>query len=87
MKNSKRFVLALLVIAIAFTSLNIISIAKANQNTQTVCTAQGDIAPQQLDNKLAETETSNELFATMGDIKPGPWSDYYPIKKDDDSDD
>ncbi len=89
MKNSKRFVLALLVIAIAFTSLNIISISKANGNpiNQSICTAQGDIAPQELGTNVAGSEISNELFATQGDIKPAPWSDFYPVKKDDDSND
>jgi len=86
MKNSKGFVLLLLVIAIAFTSLNVITIASANGNpiTQTQCTAQGDISPQDFSNQVAVEDISAELICTTGDIKPRPWSDFYPVPKDDD---
>jgi hypothetical protein len=88
MKNSKGFVLVLLVIAVAFTSLNIIAIAGASGNAiaQTECTAQGDFTPAAFSSQMAEQNVENQLYAIQGDIKPAPWSDFYPVDKKDDDD-
>ncbi len=89
MKNSKGFVLVLLVIAVAFTSLNVIAISQVAGNpiAQAECTAQGDFTPQTLSNQVADQAVETELLCTTGDIKPAPWSDFYPVPKDDDDTD
>lgn len=90
MKNSKGLVLVILVIAVAFTALNVIAISKTvNMPTlsATQCTAQGDFMPKTFSAPVVETPTS-DLLCISGDIKPRPWSDFYPVDDDDsDSDD
>ncbi|MFO7895978.1 MAG: hypothetical protein R6U84_03510 [Candidatus Cloacimonadales bacterium] len=88
MKNSKGLVLLILVIAVAFTSLNVIAIAAASGNaiSQTECTAQGDFTPAAFSNQLAQETVETDLYAIQGDIKPAPWSDFYPVDKKDTDD-
>ena len=83
MKNSKGFVLVILVIAVAFTALNIMAISKTVNNPlakTSQCTAQGDFMPKSFSAPVAE-QTPSTLICTTGDIKPRPWSDFYPVKK------
>jgi len=89
MKNSKGFVLVILVIAVAFTALNVIAISKTVNEPiaeASQCTAQGDFMPKTFSAPVAETPTTN-LLCISGDIKPRPWSDFYPVDdKDKDAD-
>ncbi|MBN2460114.1 MAG: hypothetical protein JXB60_00790 [Candidatus Cloacimonetes bacterium] len=86
MRNPRKVVIGVFLVAIFFTSISVASIIKSSQDesfqaftTGIECRAQGDIMPEPFDTDLVAPVTpteGNELFCSLpGGIAPRPWDD------------